>query len=446
MISYLFHGSKAVSVLENRTLMTFDMVLTNPPAEDSIVYKATASERLEEALKDQFWGKDCISLNYVNYTAALDNVYSKCKNGILNSLSIGDKNYSAYNYSNNIDQEQYPNYGVPRLDIFPVQNYLYSKIGNLYRLDDTDYVFDKPIVNLPDIAQVSKCSAQINHIHDLYPELKFYSYFVSSLNSTKWFDRQLNFDTPDYFELIAQFLPDYMRVCRLMYQNDVDYKSMFYKSDHHWSYKGFMQGYQDIYRMISEDYELSPLKTPKEIWNFSELYGIEYRGSRAYNLRILYDGYDEFIVPEYDLKDRECYSIDLKTGDEIPVTLCLWDKYKNGEISKEPYYDHYIYFYYSAYDEKGNDCSNEYYLIKNTGSGLEHNLLFVSDSTGRAIRDVLGSHFGTEIYLDYRNMSQVKIDEIIKKYNIDTILMSGLGTVWTVDEYSYRFADGFGEE
>lgn len=58
LVSYFLHGTKEISELENRTLMNFDMVVNNPPTEGSIVYKETASERFEEALKDQFFGRD----------------------------------------------------------------------------------------------------------------------------------------------------------------------------------------------------------------------------------------------------------------------------------------------------------------------------------------------------------------------------------------------------
>ena len=136
----------------------------------------------------------------------------------------------------------------------------------------------------------------------------------------------------------------------------------------------------------------------------------------------------------------------LGNGEETPVTLCLWDTYKAGEMSKDRYYDHYIRFYCSAFDENGNDLSNEYYLIRNEGSNTGHNLLLVTDSTGRAMRDVLGTHFDSEIYLDYRKMYAVNVDEIIEKYNIDTIVMNGLGDVWTGKEYSFHFTDGFGDE
>lgn len=447
LLSYFFHKSMEVSELENRTLMTFEMVVKNPPSEDSIVYRATASERLEEALKDQFFLRDWVSLHYVDYTAYLDNIYSKGKKIISSLWSFGFNQKGSDNEQDvEMDYGRWPVYGLPRLKIFPSQSYAYSKIGNLYRFEDTDYIFDGPRVDPPDTAQVDSHAAQIAHIHELYPEIKLYSYFVNSLNSTKWFDEELGFDTPDYFELIAQVLPIYVKTKRLLYQDDADYRDMFYKSDHHWSYKGFIQGYEDIHEMISEDYDISPLLSPKKIWNFSAMYGLEYRGSRASNLRELYDGYDEFIVPEYDLGDRECYSIDPKTGKEIPVTLCLWDSYKAGKIDKRRYYDHYIRFFCSAFDKDGNDYSNEYYLIKNRESHTGHNLLFVTDSTGRSIRDVLGVHFDSEVYLDYRNMPRVKVDEIIEKYNIDIILMNGLGAVWTGEKYRFHFTDGFMEE
>lgn len=446
LVSYFLHQTSDISELENRSLMTFDMVVNNPPSEDSIIYKATVSERFEDAMRDQFFGRDWISLYYTDYNAFLENIYSFCKKVGRSTLS----KFVDLDINNNdkiiTDYTRWPVYGSPRLSSFPKHKYLLTKIGSLYRFNDTDYIFDGPKVNPPNGEQVEAHAAQIEHIHELYPNIKLYSYYVSSLNSTKWFDAEWDFDTPDYFELIAQAMPDYMKVKRLTYQDDVEYESMFYKSDHHWSYKGFTQGYEDIYNMIAEDYSLSPLKCPVKVWNYSELYDVEYRGSRASKLQGLYEGYDEFIVPEYDLGDRTCFSINTETGYETPVTLSLWDTYKTGKMSKDRYYDHYIHFYYSAFDKDGNDLSNEYYLITNNLSDTGHNLLLVTDSTGRAIRDVLGSHFDSEVYLDYRNMSAVKVDEIIEKYNIDTIVMNGLGAVWTENEYRFHFTDRFGEE
>ena len=432
LVSYFLHSTRETSGLENRSLMTFHMVIY-PPPEDSIIYKDTVSERLEEALKDQIIGRDRFSLYYTAYTAFLDNLYTNGKRLCCNIIHCDRYDYRIES-------------SALSLPFFPTRNYEYSKIGSLYRFGDSDYIFEGPNVKLPDTVQIAAHVAQIEHIHNLYPNIKFYSYFVRPLSSTKWFDGQLDFDTPNYFEEIAQSMPSYMKMGGLVYQDDEEYKRLFYKSDHHWNSNGYMRGYEDIYNMISNDLYLSDFKQPVKMWNFSELYGLQYRGSRAAKLQMFYDGWDEFIVPEYDLGDRKCYSIDLITGEEVPVTLCLWAAYKNGEMPRDKYRDHYIDFYYSAFDSSGKDYSNEHYLIRNTGSNTGHNLLFVTDSTGRAIRDVLASHFDSLIYLDYRNMSQVKVDEIIEKYNIDTILMSGLGAVWTGKKYNFHFTDGFGEE
>ena len=49
LFTYFLHKPWKTSETENRTLMTFDMVVNNQPEESSIVYRATAAERLEEA-------------------------------------------------------------------------------------------------------------------------------------------------------------------------------------------------------------------------------------------------------------------------------------------------------------------------------------------------------------------------------------------------------------
>ena len=64
LFTYFFCDSVTVSSLENRTMASFDMVINNPPNEESIVYKETASERFEEALKDQFFGRNWVVIRY----------------------------------------------------------------------------------------------------------------------------------------------------------------------------------------------------------------------------------------------------------------------------------------------------------------------------------------------------------------------------------------------
>lgn len=448
LISYFFHDSSEKSGIENRNLMTFDMVINNPPSEDSVVYKPTASERFEEALQDQFFGRDWVTIHYANYTAFLDNVYSKSRKSIATVFNQKSNIEESESENIKLDYDRWPGYGLPRLERIPAQDYSMSKIGTFYRFNDTDYIFNGPAVKAPGSFQLKTNAERIRHIHDLYPDINIYGYFVSALRHTRWFDSELGYNTPDFHESIAQAMPEYMKVNRLVIHDETEYKKLYYKSDHHWNYKGSMQGYEDIYNMISEDYNnLPPLKTPEKIWNFTEQSGFEFRGSRSRVLQELYNGYDEFIVPEYDLGNRSCYSIDLETGKETPVTLGLWDIYKADKMPKDRYRNHYGDFYRKVSDKDGNVLDGRFfYLIRNESLNTGHNLLMITDSTGFAIRDALGSHFDSMVFLYYEDISKVKIDEIIEKYDIDTIVMNGIGPVWTQKTCNLRFSDGFGEK
>ena len=428
MTSYLWHSQKEISNLEMRSLATFNMVF-NPSDVDSIVYKDTVIARLEEAMKDQFVFRNIIVKKLSSLKARLGNIYDLTINCL--------KTY------NDVPQT-YKEYDHPKLEKFPAQQYKLTKIGDFYRIENTDYICKKPKFKPYDSDSISFHVSQLQRIQDLYPQIKIYSYLVSSIDNTPWFDSYLGSKTPDRFEQIAQALPDNIKVKRLIYKDFQEYKELFFASDHHLNYKGSLKSYRDIYEMLSEDFVLSEYNKPIKEWNFTELFGVEYRGTRARRLKKEYSGWDKFITLEYDLGNRQTYALNPKTLKEIPAVLSLLENYKNGNISMDIDYDHYIHFYGDALLENGITVEDKEYIYiirNNTKTG--HNLLFVTDSTGRAIRDVLGTHFDTLVYLDCRIMSKIDIDYIINKYKIDIILLNGLGSVWTDDKCVFRFSDDF---
>ena len=70
----------------------------------------------------------------------------------------------------------------------------------------------------------------------------------------------------------------------------------------------------------------------------------------------------------------------------------------------------------------------------------------VGDSTQRAYRDVIASHFGTAVYLDYRIMSQVPVDVLIETYDIDVLMVGGLyGCYWMSGGNVFNFSANFGK-
>lgn len=495
-LSYFFTPEVETSETEMRNMRTFGMIFKEIEAydEDGVPYFTNNKgisypDRLENALKDQIFVRDSVMTVYNGTNEAFANLYYSAEGFVEKLLGeekvivdvedetdetapvetappegFADEYYDLKEETPEppavLDWNKYPGYGYARLATFPERSYTYRKLGSFVTYNDTDYVGTLPSKSAPKESSVKKHVDQYEKLLDEYPNLKFYSYFVTQMQDTPWF-----YDVfgvyPDKHETIAQYLPEYMGVARLTFSNFADYQDCYFKSDHHWAYKGSERAYRDVYNMMADELELSPVKNPIATWNFSELFGIEYRGSRANNLRSAYNGYDEFIAYEYDLGERETYVAQVNVGKnsdgsvrvgdytkEIPVTMGLWERYKSGNMKRDRYFDHYINFYGRAYDQTGREFadSDNMFIIKNKDNGAKHNMLLVCDSSQRPYRDVLASHFGTLVTLDYRIIPYVPIDYIIETYNIDVIFFGGQSFAWSgSNQYLFRFSENFGK-
>lgn len=487
-LSYFIFPEITTSDTEMRSMRTFGMIFENIDSVDengdpTIVNNVNVSipDRLENALKDQIFIRENVMTVYNGLQTKFANLYndtSKALKAPFDSfkqlstdettappaidetdppVTVPDEGFpdEYYDLKEEVEQQppaaldfnKYPGYGFARLNSFPANQYEYSNIGSFALYNGTDYVGAKPSKSATTENAVQRHIDQYEKLLAEYPDLKFYSYFVTQIQDTPWFTEFYG-SYPDKHETAAQYLPEYVTVGRLTFKDFADYQACYYKSDHHWGHKGSERGYQDVYNMMAEALDLSPMKYPIKTWNFSELNGVEYRGSRANSLRDAYSAYDEFIAYEYDLGERETFvlTVDNYTK-EIPVTMGLWEKYKVGDINKSKYFDHYINFYGRSYDSTGKQYadSESLFVIKNN-NGAEHSLLMVCDSTQRPYRDVLGSHFKNVVTLDYRIMTRVPVDYLIEKYDIDTILCGGQTFAWSgSNQYMFKFSDNFGK-
>ena len=392
---------------ENRTLATFGMVIH--PDKDSVVYHDSPVERLDAALSDQFAFRELIVNNYLSFMNRSESF--------------------TYNIS-----RQFTN--------TPDNQYVLHSIGQYELIDDTDYLTVFPETNKFDQNVINKRIEQINKIHDKYKNIKFYTYYVTQAYDTSWFDSFIGVKSANHYEEIREALPSYVTSDHLVYEDLNDYMNIHYRTDHHWNHEGVKRGYEAIFKMMSKDIDLGELKTPKALNNNSKTYNYKYLGSYGQILGDLYKaGAEDFSFYEYDIPNRETYILDNSTYKEIKASkLGLIDEYINGDINKDIGTDHYINMYGTAKDESGNTYNdNSYsYVIKNS-KGNNENLLIISDSYGRAFRDVLASHFSTTVYFDYRVLNNIPIDYLIEKYNITTILMNSNKTMWVNDEYFFRF-------
>ncbi|MBO4374638.1 MAG: hypothetical protein J5829_05990 [Lachnospiraceae bacterium] len=266
-------------------------------------------------------------------------------------------------------------------------------------------------------------------------------YFVTQAYDMPWFNDYLGIPVADHFEQISEALPDYVRREHLTYQDPDDYMNIHYKTDHHWNHRGSRRGYEDIYSMMSRDFDMGDMLVPKKENRASGTYDFVYLGSYGRALGELYEGYDEFSFYEYDLPDRELAVIDPDSLDEMKVSeMGLYDEYEKGKINREIGTDHYIVLYGTSCDTDGNEYGdNEYPFIIRNREGNGKNLLITGDSYDRAMRDELAAHFDTTVYLDRRIYSKIPIDFIIEKYDIDALLLSSQKSLWGSEDYPFTF-------
>lgn len=430
--SYIIIPQKELSEVERRYLETFERVI-HPDTElaeqpdSNYIYYDHITSRFEAALEDQFLFRAKL--------VTAKNIISTKTNDVLISTNSKIDNFLQINGLKPTQSDSaklYPGYGYARLEIIPEQSYTAEQIGGYYRLGGSDWVgnISEPALNETSRRSISTLAGQLDAITLKY-HLPMYCVLVTTAEDTGWFNNITDpFDCEEY---IAQNLSLSCKVTRTQLADLEDYEQCFFKTDHHMNYIGSERMYETIYELMADDLNLSQLRTPIATWNFTELYGVQYRGSRAAALKNIASYatvYDDFIVDEYDLPEHKTFAIDPVSGDQIEIVTERWNAYKAGEISIEPYYDHYIHFY--GFDETDTYSDSSYLLYYDYSETNPDalNLLYLGDSYQRAIREVLSSHMKTTVWVDYRLFNNLDLSQIVEQYDIGVILFSSCCSIW----------------
>ena len=408
LITYMFPSIKMTSS-ENRTLASFSMVFKPDP--DSIVYRDTPSERLDAALSDQFAFREMVVNGYMS---------------LFNNLeSFMRTIFSPLNKKDDLQYTLHP-------------------IGNYSLIEDSKYITICPSTEPMNKEIVEKRVEQLELIHKKYPNMRFYTYYVSQAYDTTWFNSYIGASAADHYQEIVDAVPDYVKTGHLIYDNLNDYMNVHYKTDHHWNHRGSRRGYENIYSLMNKDFKLGDMLIPTRENNISASYDFGFLGSYGKSLGDLYNGgYDSFSFYEYSYPEKDMFILDTEQLKEIQVSeLGVYDEYNNGSVDKTIGVNHYSELYGKARDETGNYYYDEWcpFIIKNK-NGNGKNLLLCGDSYSRAIRDQLASHFDTTFYFDYRICSKIPIDYIIEQYDINVLLISSQTNMWEGEKFLFTFME-----
>ena len=234
------------------------------------------------------------------------------------------------------------------------------------------------------------------------PDTPFYIYYGES---DSIIDFRTGYKTPvyEYIQSLLDIPEDHLARFEI---NDFDtYKELYYKTDHHWNYKGSYKGYQEIMKLLGcEDELMKPV--------------------------------EEINLPYYTAgsKSKECGLTELKEY----YTVYRFDypdfgfKYGNEEeiISGELPDFTYELFYGGNYGT----------MILDTKRPEKENLIVIGDSFDNAVLKLIASHYNRTISIDMRNLelpegTRLNITDLIRDNDVDKVLIMASQVVFSSGEF-----------
>ena len=190
-----------------------------------------------------------------------------------------------------------------------------------------------------------------------------------------------------------------------------DYKNIYYRSDIHYNIEGSYRAYKDIIEMIQEKYYLKDALDIKD----KIIYEYDFYGHYG---NILGNITTPDHLEDYDLGIDESQYTYLEEG-KITKISDKKNNYKENNTIYSAYDDYFL-------DNDGLRIfrNNEIYdPTKAVYIPRKPNILIFADSYINPIAEWLAIHFDNTVIIDLRNIEDFKLEEYIKEYNIDIILV-----------------------
>lgn len=284
----------------------------------------------------------------------------------------------------------------------------YIKLGE----SAVSYGCDQNLVYYPEYISYAKDNydkriASINKTIKDTP-IDIYIYYIEK-------DTDINFTTNEKSD-IYDYLKENIhtkKIYKYEINNFEEFKNRFYKTDHHWNYKGSYLAYTELVKILTND---EPLKYKDEIClndNFS--------GSKASFSGATHIYKEKFCIYEFDFSSYDIY-INGKKSD-----------YGNQEYYINNPTENVSYGSFYGYDDGE--------IIFDNHNDSKENILIVGESYDNALLKLLANHFNKTYSIDLRNYER----ENNKKFNyleylntnkIDKVLLIGNKDYFVMSEFN----------
>lgn len=267
-------------------------------------------------------------------------------------------------------------------------------LNNLYDLSEMKGNLDKRLNNL-------------NETIEKNPGLEFYVYYIEKETDVDL----LSGENAGIYAYIKSGLnlPD-DRISAYTVNSFDEYSDLFYKTDHHWNYKGSYRGYTELADFLG----FEPMKPSDE-----KTFSVRFAGSKSFGAKEIFN--EEFSAYNFDFPPMSITS----NGKSVDDYGVLWGNF-DGDFAD-----------YMAYGVAyGEDIGC---LVFDTESDRE-NILIIGESYDNAIVKLLASHYNETYSVDLRHYaritgSELDISEFAAARGIQKVLLIGSGSFFTSEDF-----------
>lgn len=241
-------------------------------------------------------------------------------------------------------------------------------------------------------------------------DIDFYLYYIEK-------DTDINFENNEKlgaYEYIDYNLNNKIKSSAFKVNNFDDFKEYFYKTDHHWNYKGSYKAYTDIVKLLEINEE--PIEYEERFCLNSKL-----SGTKAGQLGGALLLKEEFCAYKFIIPDHKTY-----INNNIVANYGNYKSYYENRNLPITYGDYYgwdnglIEFDY-------NDNKKE-------------NILIIGESYDNAINELISTHFNKTYNIDLRAyktdmQKEFSLKEFIQENKIDKVLLIGNIDYFTLETF-----------
>jgi hypothetical protein len=243
----------------------------------------------------------------------------------------------------------------------------------------------------------------------LYPNQKFYLFFNQRLYDSPYhplINYFNNSDAGQSFQYFKENKPEGLILSSLLLSGMDDHINYFYSTDHHWNIRGACRAYGEIYKMLAAGYPtISPALKCDE---FITVPNVTFLGSLArqtlYPLQAEKFEISKVKLPSYRVITNGKVTYHAAGSQDVTI--------KHG---RDPYTNLYITFF-------GPNVPLEEYVFDN---GSHRNAIIIGDSYVNPIEPYLAYHYSHTYFVDFRGYDHFSLGDLLKKYQIDDIIIIG---------------------